>query len=302
MRNVTPIRPGRLLLNHLSRVVELAADRHRDPRDERLVRSAKVVSWLCRKAQPFLLPPDGDFGLTGRRSFKIGEARLPYPVIALEFPGDELKQNKIGTLVLFLFDRSPYDQSCTTGEIGVISAAHGPGKVCCNGWAWNDQFMSYEETVTVSVSDAGGVAWTGGNVFTHDICPGALGAPNVYSADYNIRVAADFLCLLSCANVKVTDAPVSRSKMQLEKSRCHNKNRRFLVYKVLELPNSSGDQGAATGTHASPRFHYRRGHIRRLASGRNTWVRMCAVGKAANGIVLKDYDASGLGAQMNSGE
>ena len=179
MNAVTPIRPGRLLLNHLARSVSLAADRHRDPRDERLVRSAQAVSWLCRKAQPFLLPPDGDFGLSGARSFKVGEARLPYPVIALEFSGDKLvtRQNaKVNTLVMFLFDRG-LEQFRTTGGggIGIISAGHGPGKACCDGWSWDHHFITYEQTVTVSISDAGSVTWAGGDVFAHDIAPGALG-------------------------------------------------------------------------------------------------------------------------------
>lgn len=43
------------------------------------------------------------------------------------------------------------------------------------------------------------------------------------------------------------------------------------------------------GTHASPRLHDRRGHIRRLRSGKNVWVKPCKVGDAAKGIVWKDY-------------
>ena len=43
------------------------------------------------------------------------------------------------------------------------------------------------------------------------------------------------------------------------------------------------------GTHASPRQHDRRGHLRRLRSGRNVWVRACKVGDASKGAVFKDY-------------
>lgn len=43
------------------------------------------------------------------------------------------------------------------------------------------------------------------------------------------------------------------------------------------------------GTHASPRLHDRRGHIRRLRSGKNVWVKPCKVGDATKGIVWKDY-------------
>lgn len=43
------------------------------------------------------------------------------------------------------------------------------------------------------------------------------------------------------------------------------------------------------GTHASPRLHDRRGHLRRLRNGKNVWVRACKVGSAANGTVFHDY-------------
>jgi len=43
------------------------------------------------------------------------------------------------------------------------------------------------------------------------------------------------------------------------------------------------------GTHTSPRQHDRRGHLRRLRSGKNVWVRACVVGDASKGGVFKDY-------------
>ena len=43
------------------------------------------------------------------------------------------------------------------------------------------------------------------------------------------------------------------------------------------------------GTHASPRMHDRRGHIRRLKSGKNVWVKPHKVGDASKGYVFHDY-------------
>ena len=43
------------------------------------------------------------------------------------------------------------------------------------------------------------------------------------------------------------------------------------------------------GTHASPRQHDRRGHVRRLQSGKNVWVKPCKVGDASKGAVFHDY-------------
>ena len=48
----------------------------------------------------------------------------------------------------------------------------------------------------------------------------------------------------------------------------------------------SEDQG---GTHASPRWHERRGHWRTLKSGKQVWVKNCEVGDKARGAVFHDY-------------
>ena len=46
------------------------------------------------------------------------------------------------------------------------------------------------------------------------------------------------------------------------------------------------------GTHASPRWHIRRGHWRNLADGRRVFVRECQVGDMARGGVVKDYEVA----------
>lgn len=43
------------------------------------------------------------------------------------------------------------------------------------------------------------------------------------------------------------------------------------------------------GTHASPRWHERRGHWRKHPSGKPVWVKNCQVGDASRGSVFKDY-------------
>lgn len=46
------------------------------------------------------------------------------------------------------------------------------------------------------------------------------------------------------------------------------------------------------GTHASPRWHIRRGHWRNLADGRRVFVRECQVGDMTRGGVVKDYEVA----------
>jgi hypothetical protein len=43
------------------------------------------------------------------------------------------------------------------------------------------------------------------------------------------------------------------------------------------------------GTHASPRLHDRRGHLRRLKTGQTCWVKAHKVGDITKGIVFHDY-------------
>jgi hypothetical protein len=43
------------------------------------------------------------------------------------------------------------------------------------------------------------------------------------------------------------------------------------------------------GTHASPRFHARRGHWRTTKLGKRVWVKNCSVGNAALGTAFHDY-------------
>lgn len=45
----------------------------------------------------------------------------------------------------------------------------------------------------------------------------------------------------------------------------------------------------AGNSHASPRLHWRRGHVRRLSSGKMSIVRPCLVGDPSRGAVSKDY-------------
>lgn len=55
---------------------------------------------------------------------------------------------------------------------------------------------------------------------------------------------------------------------------------------VTAMPPKGESKG---GTHASPRLHDRRGHLRRLRSGKNVWVKPHKVGDAKLGTIFHDY-------------
>lgn len=65
--------------------------------------------------------------------------------------------------------------------------------------------------------------------------------------------------------------------------------RGWTYHQVTIDPVRLSSGAAAQGTHASPRWHIRRGHWRTLADGRRVFVRECEVGDATLGGVVKDY-------------
>ena len=69
----------------------------------------------------------------------------------------------------------------------------------------------------------------------------------------------------------------------------------FFSYHTLHIGKPrSGKSGESIGTHNSPRLHFRRGHIRKLADGRRIWVNACLVGDKSKGMVMKDYKVNNV--------
>lgn len=94
--------------------------------------------------------------------------------------------------------------------------------------------------------------------------------------------------VINCANV--TTGEVS-APAKLNKKRQKQGKQPFFSYKVLQLSEERRETGrdSAGGSHASPRMHLRRGHLRRLES-KVVWVRPAMVNAGSKaGVVLKDY-------------
>lgn len=95
---------------------------------------------------------------------------------------------------------------------------------------------------------------------------------------------------LSCKNV-VTEPlePVDTSKnaRRIKNGKLPIYETKILTIKAPEVVSGKTSNGG--GTHASPRQHLRRGHIRRLPDC-NIWVNSCVVGSVENGIIEKSYN------------
>jgi hypothetical protein len=92
---------------------------------------------------------------------------------------------------------------------------------------------------------------------------------------------------LNCANVETGDVPPVAA---LNAKRAASGKVPFFTYKVLQLaPGGHVAATAGDGTHASPRMHLRRGHLRRLPN-KTIWVRAAMVNSGSvGGVVIKDY-------------
>lgn len=99
--------------------------------------------------------------------------------------------------------------------------------------------------------------------------------------------ATNLFYVLGCSNVATSDIPAPAS---LNKKRARAGKLPLFEYKtlVVKLDEKHNPGIALGGTHSSPRLHLRRGHVRRLDSGRRVWVQSCVVG-SKHGIIVKDY-------------
>lgn len=104
----------------------------------------------------------------------------------------------------------------------------------------------------------------------------------------NLNVFALMECL-SCSNIEYIDNPAPRF---INEKRMKKGKAPFYTYKTLHIKigdNENAQTVPGSGSHASPRMHLRRGHVRTLSDGRKIWVQHCIVGSKDDGIVEKDY-------------
>lgn len=96
-----------------------------------------------------------------------------------------------------------------------------------------------------------------------------------------------FRTILNCKNVKTEEI---KPDAALQKARARRGKMPLFSYHVLTLRSDTKEKCESKGgTHASPRLHIRRGHIRRFDDGTHTWVSPCTVGDKSLGMVHKDY-------------
>ena len=234
---------------------------------------------IALKAPRFLLPHDGLVGTNEKSQFMklFQPVRLPYPVIVLEF-------------------------SATRGRTIVVAMESNIGGPCIstytflswndgNPHAWEPRHLCVSADTTgnpvIPVRDGKNTKY-GLSLFVTDLNTNrGVSEIDPYRAEIHaIWVLLSLLLALQCCNVKTENVPVP---IALNKKRVERKKLPFVEYKILTVGTEHAGSLSGSGTHASPRQHIRRGHIRRITDTRTVWVNQCMVGDPNKGTIVKDY-------------
>lgn len=101
------------------------------------------------------------------------------------------------------------------------------------------------------------------------------------------EVVMQVIAALACKNVSTS---IRQASERLNKKRISKGKQPFFTYRTIDLLLPRKDRSEPFGgSHAPPRIHLRRGHIRRHPTAGQLWVNACVVGNKTLGMVGKDY-------------
>lgn len=234
---------------------------------------------------------DGLSGLSGNVS------KLPYPVMTVEYysrsleitadePDRNIHKSNIDKVCILAVEHP----SAVYDKKGFSVHAFGHG---CGGWATMPIGLFVPEDATMASSSLDDFKIIG---TLPDSCKKHY--LNMSSAQKKtmlggiIKIAAlpvfELIEALSCRNVTTANhqeaSPANDKRIKSGKLPIYET--KMLVIDTKATETSSGVSG---GSHASPRQHLRRGHIRRHPTAGNLWINSCVVGDPSKGVINKSY-------------
>ena len=246
-------------------------------------------------AQRFVLPDGGRIiSDKDHRALRHEERlSLPFPIIALEYnvkglvndpPLEQLDEQYSDRLALAFHMEDPKNPRLKLGGIGVsVWAFSDAGRM----WVpFSTTIINRDPSMLLKDTPAGTTVF----LETYD---GVNHDPKKDHGDVRDEAEAviSLMNALACSNVSSQAVAPSRTLRAVTASRGHKINGldSYHVLMVDAPGKAAGSRGDATGSHASPREHVRRGHIRRLDS-KSIWVNSTVVnaGRTA-GKVDKHY-------------
>lgn len=150
------------------------------------------------------------------------------------------------------------------------------------GRSWNRSWLSY------------GIFWTDGKVTTFEP---SKDSKFDHETHRELAGTSDGLVSRGCYALNAGNHVEHCDVAGVRRILMRDKGITGFQYKIVHVDPSrrivrSIPQG---GTHASPRWHMRRSHERRLSTGQVVLVKACSVGARERGAVVKDYVVSGTG-------
>ena len=246
------------------------------------------------ETRSFLCPDDGR--MIDRRTpclLSLGSWHLPFPGIAIEYSNTQKDVDLDQT------SESPLYPDATILLVNAIERADGEKLLVANS-IWFHRGICFPASVSfVMTSETSIEILPNGEVLMRDFAiVTANGGPVTKDAQVRwakdladeMSVLAHFVLLCNCDNVspvRVFAPSAALVRRARERDRAPPDE-----YYVLDCFLGEHAEKAAEplgGSHASPRFHVRRGHIRRFQDGRRTWVKQCTVGNISDGRIDKDY-------------
>lgn len=255
---------------------------------------SKTILSLLPDAAKFFLPHGGRV-IQDREFRALSDdvpLRLPYPVIALEYSRSPADQEADDPEVAFFSPKTVVLARETsipaTGEaaIGLIPVGYVPNgagsRVGINlggdiwapipeaylpieGWRGDPENCEIQLVVPYA-----------------DVCP-----PRDYGDE--VHAILNLLGALACTNIEVERQPARKARKKGAFASFPFDDYHFLVVRGGAGSVQDGEGQSLDGSGRSPREHLRRGHIRRLASGKTVWVNAAIVNPGHKGKLSKSY-------------
>ncbi len=259
-----------------------------DPSDEAGRDLLERVLSVLEASHKFSLPDNGE--LLGREipANTIGIARLPYTETVVEFGSPRTPNGRAPT----------GDEFVSQARCVVCWESHLHGRDGFRAWPVQRDDAADEWELS-GVGFFTPYSGEGENVECSILCvpskvpmlrslfgDGEAGVAAICGQfSRELRAVYQLCAALTCGNVTTG---IVRANREAHAARPGST---LFDYHVLMIdPGKIREPGEARGgTHAAPRTHLRRGHIRRLAWGPRIWVNACVVNPSAIGTVNKDY-------------
>lgn len=276
-----------------------------------VVDDARFIHMMAKgigRAVHFVAPDGGTVFDDGLKGIKGTAIRLPYQEITLEYFVSRGIQSDTSDVILNPIEKRVIYayESEKTKAIHVAAAFFYNGKwnPCLGVWLlpldWDDFTDAKSPGFDPVVGNEHGGRITGRlgtftpglqKLFAAQVGETQAARMNAHDITGEVSALLEIIEALTCTNVEPAIHQAADPKVNAKRIKAG----KLPIYetKVLTIkPNhvSGESRGPLGHERNSPRQHLRRGHIRRLPSGKNTWVQSCVVGSSANGFIDKAYE------------